>query len=232
MVANERARIKVSKDGPFLVSGNVPLVEETTLRDEENLPTVWAKTKEYPNQESYALCRCGRSKNPPYCDQTHRDVDFDGAERAPRDHYLDRSKMFTGPTMDMTDRTDICARAQFCQKAGGVWKLVQGSGDEGKRDKAIEIVAQCPAGRLVAFDKEGRPIEPELEKSISVLQDPGRKISGPLWVKGGIPVESADGYTYELRNRVTLCRCGRSRIQPFCDGTHVSDGFNDGAVQK
>ncbi|WP_242941664.1 CDGSH iron-sulfur domain-containing protein [Parasporobacterium paucivorans] len=24
-----------------------------------------------------------------------------------------------------------------------------------------------------------------------------------------------------MRNRVALCRCGKSRKQPFCDATHV-----------
>lgn len=50
---------------------------------------------------------------------------------------------------------------------------------------------------------------------------------GPLWVRGGIPVESSDGATYEVRNRVTLCRCGRSSNKPFCDGTHKGVGFRD-----
>jgi hypothetical protein len=52
-------------------------------------------------------------------------------------------------------------------------------------------------------------------------------LSGPLWVHGGIGVIGADGFAYEVRNRVALCRCGASRNKPFCDGSHVSTGFND-----
>jgi hypothetical protein len=73
----------------------------------------------------------------------------------------------------------------------------------------------------------GKPIEPHFEKSITVLEDPGRECSGPLWVKGGIPIQSADGSEYEVRNRVTLCRCGKSSNKPFCDGTHISIHFKD-----
>jgi CDGSH-type Zn-finger protein len=40
-------------------------------------------------------------------------------------------------------------------------------------------------------------------------------------------VTGADGAPYEVRNRVTLCRCGASRNKPFCDGTHASIGFKD-----
>ncbi|MCJ7713336.1 CDGSH iron-sulfur domain-containing protein, partial [Candidatus Bathyarchaeota archaeon] len=54
------------------------------------------------------------------------------------------------------------------------------------------------------------------------------KVSGPIWVKGGVIVESSDGTSYEVRNRQTLCRCGKSENKPFCDGTHIKAGFNDG----
>jgi putative NADH-flavin reductase len=47
-----------------------------------------------------------------------------------------------------------------------------------------------------------------------------------LWVGGAggleVPVVSADGETYEVRNRMTLCRCGRSANKPFCDGSHAA----------
>jgi CDGSH-type Zn-finger protein len=48
-----------------------------------------------------------------------------------------------------------------------------------------------------------------------------------LWVRGGIPVISADGFAYEVRNRVTLCRCGASANKPFCDGSHYKISFRD-----
>ena len=39
---------------------------------------------------------------------------------------------------------------------------------------------------------------------------------------GGIPIHGADGQAYEVRNRVTLCRCGRSANKPYCDGAHAA----------
>jgi CDGSH-type Zn-finger protein len=39
----------------------------------------------------------------------------------------------------------------------------------------------------------------------------------------------ADGNAYEVRNRMTLCRCGRSENKPFCNGAHASEpAFRDG----
>jgi CDGSH-type Zn-finger protein len=51
---------------------------------------------------------------------------------------------------------------------------------------------------------------------------------GPLWVRGGVRVVAADGTSYEVRNRTTLCRCGHSRNKPFCDGSHEDAGFKEG----
>ena len=61
-----------------------------------------------------------------------------------------------------------------------------------------------------------------------LIENPEAGTSGPIWVKGGIPIESADGTEYETRNRVTLCRCGQSKNKPFCDGAHISIGFKSG----
>ena len=59
------------------------------------------------------------------------------------------------------------------------------------------------------------------------MQDPHESVSGPISVRGGIVIESADGREYEVRNRVTLCRCGQSSNKPFCDGSHVGCSFHD-----
>ncbi|MCX5974524.1 MAG: CDGSH iron-sulfur domain-containing protein [Coprothermobacterota bacterium] len=49
----------------------------------------------------------------------------------------------------------------------------------------------------------------------------GHGIVGPIWVRGGIPVEFADGHLYAVRNRVTLCGCGKSKNGSFCNGNHI-----------
>jgi len=80
----------------------------------------------------------------------------------------------------------------------------------------------------VAWDKSiEKAFEPELPVSIGLIEDPAQGCSGPLWVRGGIQIESADGFKYEIRNRVTLCRCGKSQNKPFCDGTHAAVKFRD-----
>ena len=49
---------------------------------------------------------------------------------------------------------------------------------------------------------------------------------GPLLVRGPIQLLAADGSPIASdRDPVALCRCGRSNIKPFCDGTHKLIGF-------
>lgn len=44
---------------------------------------------------------------------------------------------------------------------------------------------------------------------------------GPLLVRGPFRLEDQDGNEISVgRETVALCRCGKSRMRPFCDGTH------------
>jgi CDGSH-type Zn-finger protein len=84
----------------------------------------------------------------------------------------------------------------------------------------------CPAGRLMMFTRDGKLLEDVSEPQVNTIEDGGLKISGPLWVRGGITVESADGTVYEVRQKQTLCRCGSSGNKPFCNGAHASMRFH------
>lgn len=219
---NERMKIKICKDGPYTVYGCISLSEQILVPDEEGLSISWKEGKKYPLQEEYDLCRCGKSKNKPFCDGTHSDIEFDGTETASREPFETMTEPKTaGPEMELTDAPVFCAVARFCDRAGGAWDNTRASADPQARAIAIQEVSDCPAGRLVLHDKQGNLIEPEFEPSIGLVIDPIEEVPGPLWVRGGIPIEASDGFVYEVRNRVTLCRCGLSSNKPFCDGRHT-----------
>ena len=57
--------------------------------------------------------------------------------------------------------------------------------------------------------------EPAGPTQITVCQD------GPLLIRGPVEIVDDDGHIIP-RNRPTiaLCRCGKSRTAPLCDGTH------------
>lgn len=214
-------KVKVTRDGPYVVSGGVPLAEQIIARDPDGISHGWKEGRRFPAKETYALCRCGHTGNKPFCDGTHTAIHFDGTETAAHTPYRDQATETVGPGLRLTDAGAFCAHAGFCDRAGGTWKLVEDSADPIARKTAIEEACECPSGRLVAWDKDGHAIEPAFEPSVGLVIDDQAGNTGPIWVRGGIPVEAADGSTYEVRNRVTLCSCGRSANKPFCDGTHA-----------
>jgi CDGSH-type Zn-finger protein len=55
-------------------------------------------------------------------------------------------------------------------------------------------------------------------------------VDGPLLVRGDFALVTPEGATIETgRRTVALCRCGKSAIKPFCDGTHKVVGFRTGS---
>jgi CDGSH-type Zn-finger protein len=58
---------------------------------------------------------------------------------------------------------------------------------------------------------------------------------GPLIVRGPFTLRDQDGNDIVVqRETIALCRCGKSRIRPFCDGTHKLVRFQapSGAEQR
>ena len=58
---------------------------------------------------------------------------------------------------------------------------------------------------------------------------------GPLIVRGPFTLRDQDGNDIAVeRETIALCRCGKSRIRPFCDGTHKLVRFRapSGAEQR
>jgi CDGSH iron-sulfur domain-containing protein 3 len=63
--------IKVRHNGPYVIEG-------------EDVQVVDWNGREYPiARRPIALCRCGRSKNRPFCDRSHQDIGFSAEECAP-----------------------------------------------------------------------------------------------------------------------------------------------------
>lgn len=223
-------RITVTKYGPYLVVGAVPIHHQHVVTNAEGESLDWRQGEPVEAGAQYALCRCGHSARKPFCDGTHKKVGFDGSETASRDSLRHQAEaaggVIDGPAITLLDAERLCAFGRFCDVAGKVWSLVERSDEPEARRLAEHEAACCPSGRLVAIDKHtGKALEPHHEPSIGLVHDTARHEAGPLWVRGGIPIEGADGHAYEVRNRQTLCRCGASSNKPFCDGSHASIHF-------
>ena len=225
-------KIIVSQEGPYLVSGNIPLTVQIITPDKEGFSWDWKEGKTFDTKSDYKLCRCGRSKTRPFCDDTHKKIRFDGRLTATRTPFARQAATFDGSTLTLSDVQNLCAFARFCDPGGKIWNLLRETDNPEARELVIREANHCPSGRLVVHDnKTGKEIEDNLPPSIGVIQDPALGCSGPLWVRGGITIESEDGKPYEVRNRVTLCRCGSSDNMPFCNGSHASIKFQDGLLK-
>lgn len=64
--------ITVRDNGPLLVQGPITVIDAAGTQF--NIPA---------DKPAVALCRCGQSKNKPFCDGSHKGCGFMAAERAP-----------------------------------------------------------------------------------------------------------------------------------------------------
>lgn len=219
-------KIKIIKDGPYRVIGNIPLVKKSQYCSAYGEPLDWVDGGELEHKEgSYLLCRCGKSKTMPLCDNSHIDSGFAGDEFAVTNGPFGRDFNYSGPDgFTVTKHARLCMNSGFCVlKNTDFVELTYESDDPVKKARTIKMVEDCPSGSLTyKLEKDGPDIEPELPMQIVDTYECTQygEIRGPLWVMGYVPIERADGEAFTPRNRVTLCSCGYSRIKPLCDGTH------------
>lgn len=223
-------RIVIKKNGPYIVDGDIPL-NRLDVKGEGEIPQEYIEVERFDTGKQYALCRCGLSKKKPFCDGSHRDK-FDGTLMYKDKDYYEDAEVIEAKDYTLYDNKTLCSGARFCMGDKSTWILIF-SKEEQKKDLAIKQVFNCPSGRLVIKDKNsGNILEPKFQPSISILEDSLIGLSGPIWVKGEIPVENHEGKIYKPRNRVTLCRCGHSKNKPLCDKSHVGIKFKDESYRR
>ncbi len=91
----------------------------------------------------------------------------------------------------------------------------------------IEVIDRCPSKALsyrrADENMKDAAIEsaPRTSASIKVMKN------GPLLVEGSCRLIDREGNEAASCGPFALCRCGRSKKKPFCDGTHANIGFRD-----
>ncbi len=223
--ASSKKQIEICCNGPYIITGDIPLVCKTQVVSEYGEPLSWKKEGELATDEGYFLCRCGQSGHKPFCDGMHAKVGFDGTETAPINSTHESRETYPGCTnISIHIDPSLCSSAGFC--ANHMTSLVEmapHTDDTQVRALAIAMIEHCPSGALTYELEDGKgDIEVDLPQQIAVTTEITSQgpIRGPLWVTGGIRVIRSDGQAIETRNRVTLCNCGHSANKPFCDGSH------------
>lgn len=200
--------IQPANNGPLLVKGAQAIVRV-------------ADGKRFEANGSCTLCRCGGSRNKPFCDGTHASNGFRSApsdERQP-----DRIDDYAGPDITIHDNRGLCAHAGVCtDNLPDVFRIGQEPWIDPNGDAAADVarvIQRCPSGALSytlnrrLYRDTGDP------ESVSFAQN------GPYLVCGA--QLAGVGQPQGFSDHCTLCRCGGSRNKPFCDGTHWNVQFDE-----
>ena len=211
--------------------------DETTINPKENGPylVTGCRTLQgmfdgaaYASEGTVALCRCGGSKNKPYCDGTHAKNGFSSAKAD--DRVSDGRDDYSAGELTIHDNRGICAHAARCTETlNTVFKLGQEPWIDPNGDTTEKIVAtieQCPSGALSYASGGVEHRDHETDPKILIVPN------GPYSVKGGATVENVTWGTGASQEHFTLCRCGHSKNKPFCSGAHWDHHFDENAPPR
>jgi CDGSH-type Zn-finger protein len=172
--------------------------------------------------ETMFLCRCGASKNKPYCDGSHETVHFSSRRVRRADGPVSE---FAGKEVTVVDNVGLCAHAGYCVDGAPRTFFTKGKGgrvshpDASDTADVIAAIRRCPSGALLY--KHGGKLVHEYSAGTEVMVEK----DGPLLVQRA----ALNGASPATTDHYTLCRCGASLNKPFCDGTHANVGFSDGS---
>ena len=198
MQNNSHPTITPLKDGPLRIEG---------------LGTFEGVDGEIDTTPEMALCRCGQSKNKPFCDGAHVASGFT-TERG--DNEEDERLVFPGDPITIYENVAICSHAGFCPSGKpDKWRPEDGEA-EFTDAELIEKIRKCPSGALSYAHGTTENRNPEAGRPAKVRM----KKDGPLEIEGGIELRNTEWGEGASREHYALCRCGASKMKPFCDGTH------------
>ena len=208
-------KIAVGHNGPYFLLNDPAVTPVPNLRRASGAACATVR--------GVALCRCGASKNKPFCDGSHGAIGFDGANTA--DPAKNDRRSYAGKGITILDNRAICSHAGHCtdelksvfRENDDPWIDPDGAAAEA----IVATIRKCPSGAL-SYAIDGVEAEPTDRPPMVTVTD-----DGPYAVTGGIEllgVEFGEGASTE---HYTLCRCGASKNKPFCDGSHWRVGFKD-----
>jgi len=113
------------------------------------------------------------------------------------------------PTKRIIEVTDKCPTQAIYWKYNKDLSPAELSGD---KDHGEEVTPED----VLTHQKE----EEIAGASISIMKN------GPILVEGDFKVISPEGKELKTMIMTSFCRCGHSRAQPYCDGTHRKVGFS------
>lgn len=206
-MSEKKPQIVFTSKTPYL------LVNGTNVRDEKGNPIDVGAVEQ--------LCRCGASKTQPFCDNTHEEDGLD-TEKA-EDRYKNRWRSYEGESITINFNLGLCCHVGRClkhlpsvfSKDTKPWINPNGATVE----EIMETIRKCPSGALTYTINGETHADFGDEARITIVSD------GPIAVRGNIDIFDDNMSSDETvsKTRYTLCRCGKSKNKPFCDGSHRTE---------
>ncbi len=167
-----------------------------------------------------SFCRCGESKHKPFCDGSHGNAEY--VCKKEDDRIPDKVRDYKANDIVIHYNRGICSHDGACTKLlpsvfnieEKPWITPDGAGI----GEIIKVIEKCPSGAL-SFTLGSKRYQEfgQTEAKLLIKKD------GPMEVQGNIELKSFDNSKPECKEHYTLCRCGKSKNKPFCDGTHLDE---------
>ena len=202
--------IEVIKAGPIII------------HDLEKLE--YANGKKLETKPRMALCRCGASEFKPYCDHKHTAIGFKGDNELPADKR--KIARYKGKNIIIYFDKNICSHSAVClnnlPQVFDVDRFPWVDPFGAKEEKIIKTIESCPTGALKYTTTDGK-------ECCSIQRDPKVIIqdNGPYDVEGSIELKDEYNSKPFVEEHYSLCRCGKTKNAPFCDGAHNHYYFED-----
>jgi uncharacterized Fe-S cluster protein YjdI len=139
-------------------------------------------------------------------------------------------KHYTNGEITIVWNSDLCTHVAYCftelpevfDPSERPWINAKGASTQ----RIIEQVNRCPTGALTFFYND----EAKAEKPVTNDENKGSvrveiMENGPVVIKGKSVLVDKNGKEKKYDDMLALCRCGKSKNQPSCDGSHFTNKF-------
>jgi CDGSH-type Zn-finger protein len=191
------------------------------LKSDDNNNILFQNGKPLRTGTPSYLCRCGASKDKPFCDGMHQHIAF----RDTREISKELIQEYEGKEIHITFNRSICAGSAHCvQHLPDVFSPKDSTNwiypDNANKSAIISTIHSCPSGALSYAINDEHYIDTRTQPKVTIIKN------GPYAVEA-VSFKSHPVPTHFAATKYTLCRCGLSKNKPYCDYSHAEQGWRD-----
>ena len=152
------------------------------------------------------------------------DPEREQGEREDEELAISRAKAYGAPRVTVYYDRGRCLHFAECVRGlpqvFDVKKRPWIQPENASAERVAEVVRRCPSGALHYRLKDGLPEQPERPSRVEFVAD------GPINLRGDLSIDVPAGRMREVR--ASLCRCGLTENEPFCDKACGRTGWTSG----